>query len=283
MLWVQRALASVPAIAGFSLLIACASAPETDAATGGEAPPTSATQDAAVVVVAGGNQSKCNGILVAPNVVLTALHCVALSGSGGIFFRCTASGSTALPDPNMYSSIGRPLEPSTIRVFMVEDGETPAAFGREVFGTGSLTICKDDVALVVLDRDLPVAGLPMRLRRPMKAQEALTAIGVANTELGRGVIRDDELHVEAVGLDEMTSGDVVVPPRMFLVEEGPCVAGTGGPALSKETGAVVGVHSRYLIGLGCDLGARTLFAKVAPYAELIERAFASAGRAPRLE
>jgi hypothetical protein len=280
MLRVQRALTSVLRIAGFSLLVACASPPETDAATG---PPTSATQDAAAVEVVGGDQPKCSGILVAPNVVMTALHCVALSSSGGIFFRCTTGGSTELPDPNMYSSIGRPLEPSTIRVYMLGDRETPAAFGREVFGTGSLTVCRDDVALVVLDRDLPVVSLPLRLKRPMEMQEALDAIGVAYTELGRVAIRDDDLHVEAVGIDQMTNSDAVVPPRTFLVEDGPCGVSTGGPALSKETGAVVGVNSRFLVGLGCDRGARTLFAKVAPYAELIERAFESAGRAPRLE
>jgi hypothetical protein len=288
-------------------LAACGADPEARpgieraAVTGGEVSP--AAEDAVVRLLAhqsNGLSTTCTGTLVAPNLVLTALHCVALNtniGFGG--YTCRSDGSLMPPD-NGRGWLGAPITPSDIHVFFggnirvavspnasgpIGDGSDLVgdARGQRVFGSGSTVMCVDDIALVELDRPLPSPGLPLRLERAVAVGELMTVIGYGTTEypVDTDRYRREGIEVHAVGPDDTSQGLGVVAPRAFLTGMGPCEWDEGGPALSDETGAVAGVYSRPLVGGGCYATDQlNHFAKVAPYASLIRQAFAAVGAEP---
>ena len=87
-----------------------------------------------------------------------------------------------------------------------------------------------------------------------------------------------------MGPDDLSQGTGSVPPRQFIVGDGPCHGDFGGPAVSEETGVVAGVYSLNLSDAECEAtGQRHVFTKVAPYAALVASAFASVGSVPRIE
>jgi hypothetical protein len=254
-----------------------------DVILGGE--PSGAEDDVVVEVYNAFVPSPCSGVLIAPNVVATALHCVAYHNAVDPF-ACTSEGKLAPPDFGG-GWIGEPYSASDIFVFY---GTTVEAEGvpvpvREVFGTGSTTVCKDDIAFLVLVEDTPFLGAPIRVQRPIEAGEKVTVIGYDGSHETPDTLRARRAGVEVleVGPDDTTSGYGTVAPRAFVVGEGLCPGDEGGPAISEDTGAVVGTFSRLISGNACEPGAANQFTKLAPYRALVQRAFESAGRAPNAE
>jgi hypothetical protein len=94
----------------------------------------------------------CTGVLLAPNVLLTALHCVSVY-DGPKTFSCHPDGTL---DPSWDGGwIGQTLDPASIEVYfgtaLTSPSAAPDAHAARVFGTGATSVCVDDVALVVLD------------------------------------------------------------------------------------------------------------------------------------
>jgi len=227
----------------------------------------------------------CVGVLVAPNLVLTALHCVTFSQHSG--YRCAPDGSLWTPDDGT-GWLGAPVPPADVHVhFGTDTGQTePAAYGQEIFGSGSTEACIDDIALVALDRDLPVTGVPMRLERAMSVGETLSVTGYGNGSARPGPFvrfRRDGVRVLAVGPDT-TDPVGLAPPRMFATDYAVCSNDDGAPALVEATGAVAGIYSRGDGGVTCeDPDRRLFFVKVTPYASLVQRAFDAVGARPTAE
>ncbi len=229
-------------------------------------------------------EQACTGTLVAPNLVLTALHCVAYYTGGA--FSCKSDGSLSTNIPGN-GEIGAPADPAKIEVYsgVVPNEGEPVAYGAAVFGTGAPTICRNDFAAVVLDRalDLPIA--PIRLERTVERAERMLVVGYGMTEegtLGERRRRSGVL-VSDVGPASDASPTGTAAPRTFVLTEGACFGDSGGPAFSEETGALTGVYS-LAAGMSCTApNVRNVYTRIAPFRDLILKAFEAAGAEPELE
>jgi MYXO-CTERM domain-containing protein len=223
----------------------------------------------------------CSGTLVAPNLLLTALHCVSVFD--GRPYACRPDGSAV---PSGAGWIGEPLDPQHVAVYFGTQlpFRAPAAHGVEIFGTHATFACTDDLAFVVLDTALPAGGVALRNERPVVKGESLTVIGYGQNDFPETArVRRSGMTVVEVGPEDTSAGLGSVPPRSFVVDEGPCAGDAGAPALSQKTGALVGVFRQPLAGDCLEPGSHGAFVEVAPLMELAARAFEAAGVAPRLE
>jgi hypothetical protein len=230
----------------------------------------------------GGDRETCTATLVAPNVVFTALHCVSYFGGG--IFSCDPDG-TLVPNMPGDGEIGALAPPDKVKVFVGAATKTePDAFGIKVFGTGASNICRNDFAIVILDRnlDLPVASL--RLVRPMAKGELMTVVGygLTETQMSNGRRRRSGVPVTDVG-PLVLSGPTTAAPRTFVTSQGACFGDSGGPAFSEETGALSGVYSLAGGQVCTARNVRNVYTRLSPFTKLIEQAFAEAGAEPVLE
>ena len=226
-----------------------------------------------VIARSTGTQRVCAGTLVAPNVLVTALTCVSQSQHEGDYY-CDTDGSVLQPDDGS-AWLAPPVEAGNISVYAAGTTVVPLAYGAEVFSSGSPSLCVDNIAVVILDRDVPNELRPLRLKREMERGELVTLIGIEG-ELG---LREHE-PVLTVGPDETATRKPLFTVRAFGTRGGPCWYNLGAGVISEETGALVGVFSRTVLDECNSDDAFGVYTKVAPYAKLIVRAFARTGRIP---
>src|SRR5262249_26072987 len=117
---------------------------------GGQASP--AAHDFAVLIAEDGELT-CTGALLAPNLVVTARHCIAkTSDAGG---PCGSFG--ALDDPGRI----------TVSVGIDADPDAPAARGMKSFVEADADFCEHDIGLVLLDHNVKSARVvPFRATAP---------------------------------------------------------------------------------------------------------------------
>jgi MYXO-CTERM domain-containing protein len=227
----------------------------------------------------------CSAVLIAPNVVLTALHCVVYRQDPNATFSCNIDGTIRPNEPNA-GSFGAPVDGADVQIFVGPEriDQEPDAIGERVFGSGATQICRGDLAAVVLDRELSQDFAPVRFGRNVEPGEALIAIGYGQTGImGDGGRHRRDVTVVDVGDVGCVQGTGPTPPDTFVVTEGPCHGDSGGPALSAETGAVTGVYSLTLAPSCTAFGASNTYALVSPYEDVIREALEYAGREPLLE
>lgn len=257
-----------------------------------------AAHDAVVVMARFENGSRvglCTATLIAPNLVVTARHCVSQTDASAA---CGPDGA-----PVVGAQLHGDRDPTTLAVFAVSGGVSPdtttaqgaSARGKALVASSATTICNHDIAYVILDKALSAPIAPVRLAPPA-ASDVLTAVGFGITELGwLPESRMQRSAVSLIGAGPMAFPDDArygVGDGEFLVGESACAGDSGSPALSLS-GAVIGVASRAGNGKPRDpnnaastcLGAtaHAVYAQLGSDQTLALRAFAEAGATPWLE
>ncbi len=229
----------------------------------------------------------CSGTLVAPNLLVTARHCIASFVEET--FTCDADGNLISSGPG--GRTGAYDDPTQISIKSgTAPGSKSVAKGVSIIAASTDSICRNDIALVVLNRaldqapyNLPIS--PIRAYRGVETREDLRVVGYGlDDDAGFGVRHTrGGLEVSKVGSSVFRPTGDNIPSRTFTIE-GPvdCIGDSGGPAFS-DSGALVGVFSQFVGNCGAPLTVN-YFTEVAPFwDDIIQRAFAAAGYEPWLE
>jgi hypothetical protein len=179
--------------------------------------------------------SLCTATLIAPNLLLTARHCVS-PGTGDDHVLC---GDSVLDDPYPASAFF-----ATNDAQPGQDSPLFHAIAVRVPGLGEDT-CGYDLALVILKQSVPadisVPAVP-RIDREVQPGELYTAVGYGVNEAGKSTGSRMQLDGLSIACEPGTCGDGVESTE-FRGEKGICSGDSGGPALDAD-GKVVGVVSR---------------------------------------
>jgi hypothetical protein len=246
--------------------------------------PSDESEDQVVEILTRSVADTCSATLIAPDVLVTALHCVAQRDNPDGRFTCNADG-TLDPDEPGAGSIGLPVDGEEVSVYSGPGPDAEVvAVGVRVFGTGAMQICRGDLAVVVLDREVGTQSNSVRFGRSVVRGEALLSIGYGQTADGFRMGRNRrEVSVLDVGDVGDVPGTGLTPPDTFIVGSGPCYGDSGGPALSQETGALVGVYS-LTHSLNCTSSTvSNTYTLVSQFEDTIREAMEFAGREIVLE
>lgn len=227
---------------------------------------------------------RCTATLIAPNLVVTARHCVGMRASPSTSTLCqgdgTTNGAQSLPD---YAGDF----PAAPMVLSDKPGGTVLARGMTVYDDNSTTTCAHDLALIGLDRN--VAGItPSEIRRtPLAVNDVLVAMGFGWTTPAATINATERMRgdtsVLALGPvvytfkpfgDAMSADAMVAAAGGEIVVQGITMTGdSGGPAFDSA-GRIAAVISR---GYNDATYGPGTFTTLAAHLAVIDAALAATG------
>ncbi len=230
---------------------------------------------------------RCTATLIAPNLVITARHCVGMRASPATSTLCqgdgTTNGAQSLPD---YAGDF----PAAPMVLSDKPGGTILARGTTVYDDNSTTTCAHDLALIGLDRK--VAGItPSEIRRtPLAVNDVLVAMGFGWTNPAATINATERMRgdtsVLALGPvvvtfkpfgDAMSADAMVAAAAGEVVVQGITMTGdSGGPAFDSA-GRIAAVISRGYNDATYGPGTLTT---LAAHLAVIDAALAATGNVP---
>jgi hypothetical protein len=257
-----------------------------------------AEHDAVVILTTfrdGLRRSLCTATLVAPNLLITARHCVSDTDSTTA---CSKEGT-----PITGGRVKAERDPKDLVVFLGNNGIAPdteveangSARGARVIVDSTTTVCNHDIAFLVLDKKLSAAITSIRLGPPA-IDEKVAAVGWGVDETGTlPKSREVRSDIALIGVGPAmypNSATYGYGDREFMLGESACSGDSGGPALTKS-GAVVGVAARAGNGKTRDPSnyastcvgetAHAVYTHLSSTEGLVTRAFQAAGAAIWLE
>lgn len=188
-----------------------------------------------LIQLGGGQTAICSGTLIAPNLVLTAQHCVAEIASE--FVVC---GNTPF---------GNPYNPNNLGVTLETDFSDDPNDYRQVaqihIPPGGNDTCGFDIALVELVENVTTTEpIIPRIDVPIATGDTYTAIGYGHIGDGSGAGRRRMLGNREVLCGTGTCpSNAGIDPAEFGGSDGTCQGDSGGAALDPQ-GRVLGALSR---------------------------------------
>lgn len=179
----------------------------------------------------------CSAVLVAPNLLLTARHCIAGAADTAVVCGESPLDTLVEPDAVVFDNVLSYLD-------TVQSGEqTPAIARFEVPPDGTDT-CGYDLAALLLEHNVATPPLAPRLEEPPTLGERYTAVGY-----GRSTVSEGSRAGVRLRLEDQTVGCLgracAIPASAaeFGGDDGVCLGDSGGPALDRQ-GRVFGIASR---------------------------------------
>jgi hypothetical protein len=233
-------LPATPALVGL-LLLGCSADPLGDPSgvareqiVGGELDRTH-NEVVELVTEFSGGVGLCTGTLIAPNLVLSARHCVSRGGSENVV--CGSSPFSA-PVAGSAVHVTTAVSPSQSSLFYDGSSVSVPPNGND--------ICGFDLSLVTLAENVPASAarpaIPRIDLRPLPG-ETYAAVGYGVDDQGARTSGRMVLAGLVIQCSADRCGGIGVADTEFLGETGVCSGDSGGPALDVE-GRVIGVLSR---------------------------------------
>lgn len=246
---------------------------------GGDRDGDTSSSVVALRVGTGGTFELCSATVIAPNVVLTARHCVTKNLTTSV--SCDENGRSANG-----KHIASEEEPASLGIYV---GATPSfasapdATARAIVAPAGDVLCNADIALLVLDRELTdITPMAVRLGSTVAEGETIRSVGYGQNDRQIPIgtrFRKENVPVLAMG-KAVSASRTPLGKNEFEVGRSICQGDSGGPAISELSGAVVGVVSR---GGGCDEDFGHIYTTTGGFEALFEEAFRLAGGTPVAE
>ncbi len=211
----------------------------------GGQPDAAHTSVVGIIIQSGRGGGACSGTLILPNLVLTAHHCVAQTGSEGVICGNSEFGAK-------YSATSFYV---TTRPFFLQDTRAYHAVVEVITPEERGDLCGQDLALLRLADNVPeTETMPYapRIDEQVFRAERYDAVGFGEIGDGSGagvrrIITDRE--VLCSGNECVRFGGSQVRSSEWIGNDGVCQGDSGGPALDDQN-RVLGALSRG--GEGCS-------------------------------
>jgi MYXO-CTERM domain-containing protein len=228
--------------------------------------------------------SVCSASLIASNLLLTARHCIVAEYPADNI-RCNPDGTLIMPSGGQ---LGASSAPEKVHVFAGQHptpdatsnlpGGEAAAIATQIITTDWPSVCQDDIALIVLDRELSLPIVPLALNAVVTKATRVSVIGFGLTETSA----ESDRWSSRKRRDNLPVKYVDTLPNTFALGRSVCKGDSGGPALDSVSGGVIGVYSLGFPGeTTADCSSQTAlnyYAQVNRYPALLRQGFEAAGQ-----